>query len=117
MKHAILFLSLIVVTASPAFADQMNLGDLHKICSSPEKEDKAACAFYNLGVMEGAGIGSGVAQDKRHFCIPDGVAGSQLESAVKKAMNADLKAYPKDNDIPAVSFISAVIMHEFPCPK
>ena len=93
----------------------MTLSDLRDICGGTDEASKAACNFYILGATEGAGLGAGVARDKGHFCIPEGVAASDMVLIVKKAMAADLAAFPKDKDMPAVSFVSAAMQHNFPC--
>jgi hypothetical protein len=111
----------------PAAAGQMTLGDLYKLCTSDNEGDKTACRFYILGVFEGASLaGSAGGQDKtsnyqeakdKRFCVPEGLTSAAMELVVKMKMGADLAVYPKDRDMPAVSFLTAVIVQLFPCQR
>jgi hypothetical protein len=40
-----------------------------------------------------------------------------MELTIKTWMGADLAVYPKDRDMPAVSFVTAMIAKQFPCQK
>jgi hypothetical protein len=40
-----------------------------------------------------------------------------MELTVKMKMGADLAVYPEDRDLPAVSFVTAIIAQQFPCQK
>lgn len=111
----------------PAAAEQMTLGDLYKFCTSDNEGDKVACRFYILGVFEGASIAGSVggqdksgnfqeAKDKR-FCVPEDLASSAMELIVKMKMGEDLAVYPKDREMPAVSFLTSLITLQFPCQK
>jgi hypothetical protein len=60
---------------------------------------------------------SDVAKDKGHLCIPEGVSSKQMVLIVKKAMTADLAAFPEDKNMPAVSFVAASMQQAFPCGK
>jgi hypothetical protein len=40
-----------------------------------------------------------------------------MELTIKMKMGTDIAVYPQDRDMPAVSFITAVIAREFPCQK
>ena len=53
-KSLIHVLTLVAVSVLPAIAGQMSVGDLLKLCTSPDEGDKNACTFYILGVTEGA---------------------------------------------------------------
>jgi len=79
-----------------------------------------------LGVFEGAQFGAGTVRDKsgkfqeateKRFCVPEGLTSAAMELAVKMKMGADLAVYPEDRDMPAVSFVTAVIAQQFPCQK
>ena len=109
-----------------ACAAQMKVGDLYKLCTSSNESDKSACTFYILGVFEGAQIAGGTVQDKsgnfqeakdKRFCVPEGLTSGAMELTVKMKMGADLAVYPEDRDMPAVSFVAAVIAKQFPCQK
>ena len=56
------------------------------------------------------------AKDKR-FCVPEGLDSFAMELAVKMKMGEDLAVFPKDRDMPAVSFVTAVMFKQFPCEK
>jgi hypothetical protein len=56
------------------------------------------------------------AKDKR-FCVPEGSHHSAMELTLKMKMGEDLAVYPKNRDMPAVSFVTAVIFKQFPCQK
>src|SRR5205814_7551304 len=49
-KSLIHVLTLVAVSVLPAIAGQMSVGDLLKLCTSPDEGDKNACTFYILGV-------------------------------------------------------------------
>ena len=101
------------------------LGDLYKLCTSSNEGDKNACRFYIFGVFEGAQLVGATedqsgrfqeAKDKR-FCVPEGLTSEAMELTVKMRMGEDLAVYPEDRDMPAVSFVTAVISKQFPCQK
>ena len=96
IRFAILFsVALFALPASPQ-GSQMTLSDLRDICAGTDELPATACKFYILGVTEGLGLGAGAAKDKAHFCIPEGASSQQLVLIVKKAMTADLAAFPQD---------------------
>ncbi len=129
MKYTMLVFLLGAALCGPATGAtgaQMTLGDLHKLCTSPNESDKSACRFYILGVFEGAQTGAETTQDKaghfqerrdKPFCVPEGLASSAMELAVKLKMGSDLAVFPEDRNMPAVSFLIAVITQQFPCQK
>jgi hypothetical protein len=79
---------------APAHAAQMKLSNLNEICASTNNDDKSACQFYILGVTEGTSLAAGVANDKGHFCIPEGVLSTDMVTIVKRAMTKDLAPSP-----------------------
>jgi hypothetical protein len=110
----------------PAAAAQMKVGDLYNLCTSSNESDKSACRFYILGVFEGASLVGGSVQDKsgnfqeakeKRFCVPEGLTGAAMELTVKMKIGSDLAVYPEDRDMPAVSFVTAVMAQQFPCQK
>jgi Rap1a immunity proteins len=119
MKNRFAMLLAVAFLAPPMLrqASQMKLSDLMDICTAGDDGSTSACRFYILGVTEGASIGAGVANDQSHFCIPEGVSSRDMVLTVKKAMPKDLAAFPQDKDMPAVSFVAAVMMRTFPCKK
>jgi hypothetical protein len=119
-------LMLVFVACGPAVAAQMRVADLQKFCNSASEVEKTACSFYIWGVIEGASIGSGTVKDSsgafgearaKPYCVPEGVSKSDIELVVRKKMGEDLAAFPRDRELPAVSFVVAVVAHQFPCGK
>jgi hypothetical protein len=117
MLKPIICASLIAIPF-PALADQarMTVADLQTICAGDDAETGAACKFFILGVVEGASFGEGRQTAGGPLCIAS-VPSSQLVTAVKIAMAADLKAFPQDRSLAAAGFVAAVAMKAFPCPK
>ena len=101
--------------------NQMVVSDLGEFCSAHDDSSISACRFYILGVMEGLGLGSAyeaqTQASKAHFCIPYRTGQSETVSLVKQQMRQDLAMFPQDKTLPAVSFISAVLMKAYPCPR
>jgi hypothetical protein len=99
-------------TPSPS---EMTLVELRDFCSSEAPASRAACKFYIYGVTQGAKFASAVSKDVSHFCIPDEVGNDFVVALVKEQMRHDLAAYPDDAKMPAVSFVSAVLVRQYPC--
>jgi len=126
MKYMACIFMLGTFLCCPAAASQMTLGDLHKLRTSSNEGDKSACRFYILGVFEGAQMVGGIVQDKsgnfqeakdKRFCVPEGLTSAAMELAVKLKMGEDLAVFPEDRNMPAVSFVTAVMLKQFPCQK
>ena len=69
-----------------AATTQINLGRLQTMCAT----DRDSCSLYILGVTEGVRLGAGVANDARHFCIPDDVTQAELTEVVLRMGKVDL---------------------------
>ena len=126
MRHLPRLLILVTMISCPAAAEQMKVGDLYKMCTSSNQIDKTACRFYLLGVFEGASLGTGSVTDKsgtfrelkdKPVCVPEDLSSAAMELVIKMKMGQDLAVYPQDREMPAVSFVFGVIVHEFPCQK
>jgi hypothetical protein len=126
MKYMARVFMLGAALCSLATGAQMTLGDLHKLCTSPNESDKSACRFYILGVFESVQTGAGTMQDKagafqekkdKPFCVPEGLTSTAMELTVKMKMGSDLAVFPEDRNMPAVSFLIAVISQQFACQK
>ena len=126
MKGVTCFLLLARIFCYPAQAAQMKVGDLYRLCTSSDQIDQSACRFYVLGVFEGASLGGGAVRDKsgtfreakdKPFCVPEGLSNAAMELIVKMKMGEDLAVFPQDRELPAVSFVTAVIAHQYPCEK
>ena len=98
---------------SPAETGQMTMRDLQTLCGGHDPGE--ACRFYILGVIEGTGLASGVANDHAHFCMPPGVTQTEIVAVVKRLAAADLARFPEDASMPAVSFIGAALLRTYPC--
>jgi hypothetical protein len=103
------------VSAAPA--QQMTISDLQTICAGTDDEAVAACKFYILGVTEGGGLGNGLAGEKALHCVPEGVPATTMVSMVKNRIGADLARFPDDRSLPAVSFVTAIMIRAYPCPS
>jgi hypothetical protein len=101
-----------VVQAAPV---EMTAADLYSFCNSHDHSMEQACRFYILGVVQGIGIGAGVANDKSHFCVPDDIPGSQLVETFKKTAEVLKKNFPTDMNSPAASIVGAAMVQKFPC--
>jgi hypothetical protein len=109
-----------LANARPAGAadfGQLTLDDLHQLCRDTDQGNQIACQYYILGIAEGTSAAANMAGDKAHFCIPDKLSGTSLVAVVAKSAEKDLSAFPKDASLPAVNFVSAVLLHEYPCAK
>ena len=124
MRNAAYPLSFIFLAGFHAGAAQMTVGDLLKMCTSTDAGDNIACTFYILGVTQGANLVATTAKDasgefreikNKPFCLPDDISSKALEFVVRMKMGEDLAVFPKDGELPAVSFVVAVINKNFPC--
>jgi hypothetical protein len=124
LAYIIMVAALFCKPVEASQATQMTVGDLYKFCTSTNEADQNACRFYILGVFEGAKFSGSTVQDKagnfqeakeKQFCVPDGLTSSAMELTIKLSMGGDLVLFPQDRDLPAVSFITAVIAKRFPC--
>jgi hypothetical protein len=120
MSKWLLPVAFAVVLSAPCQmkAQQLKLSDLSEFCSSSDSGAQMACRFYIFGAMEGLHIGAAAtASNHSHFCVPEGVSISDIDQKVKTLMKQDLDLFPKDRDMPAVSFIAAVIEKAYPCKR
>jgi hypothetical protein len=109
-----------VAHSHSANAKEMTAGDLQQVCSSKNPDVDAPCRFYIMGIVQGITIGLGLADGKvaaGRPCIPDDLQDSKLETLVKAKLGADLMVNPEDKDLPAASFVGAVIGTTFRCSK
>jgi hypothetical protein len=109
-----------VAHSHPANAKEMTAGDLQQICGSKNPDVDAPCRFYIMGIVQGITIGLDMADGKVAVgrpCIPDDLQDTKLETLVKAKLGADLMVNPEDKDLPAASFVGAVIGTTFRCSK
>jgi len=126
MKSALYAATFMILACFHAGAAQMTIGDLLKMCTSTDAGDNVACTFYILGVSQGANLVATTAKDpsgefreikNKPFCLPDDISSKALEFVVRMKIGEDLAVFPKDGELPAVSFVVAVINKNFPCRK
>jgi hypothetical protein len=111
-------LASIAPTVPAVAADVMTLADLRAMCATPETEQQAACRFFILGAFQGLENAGGAAlgvdgkfyerKAGKTFCVPDNLSQSVMVQKVVNLANADLKAFPEDVSMPAISFIAAL---------
>lgn len=116
MKAIITALVLMASVMAPkAFAGRMTTADLISICGGSEEVTQNACKFYILGVTEGTSLAAGLAADKGHFCIPEGVTATEMVLVFRRVVQQDIRAFPADLEMPAVSMVGAIMQREYPC--
>ena len=118
LKRLALALSILALT--PVSADAtglMTLGDLQQICTAADEPNQNACQFFIFGVALGADTAAAQLGDHTHYCLPDNTSEAAITFMVKKAIGEDLMFFPKDRELPAVSFVMAAVMKSFPCGK
>lgn len=104
-----------VAVPARAAGHVMTVSELQHLCTASDEGSKSVCEFYILGIAQGAALAANLAGDKTHFCLPDDTSALTIEFAVKKAIGEDLMFFPKDQDLPAVSFVAAAVQKAFPC--
>lgn len=111
-----------------ASTGEFTVKDLQELCAVPSSDElgKAACSFFIFGAFQGLDIGSAQKEPgsnklqeskSKTFCVPDGLPKDTMVSHVMKMMKWDLANYPEDRNMPAISFIAAVIVKDFPCKR
>ena len=119
MRKLITVLALVALTCTHAIhavaSSEMTAADLYSFCNSKDSNIKLACGLYILGVVQGIGVATGVANDKEHFCIPDDISTSQLVAIFQKTAQKLKQAYPNDMNMPAIGMVGSAMVHEFPC--
>lgn len=121
----LVLIALFVPTLPTAAADQMTLSDLRSMCAPFDADGKTACRFYILGAFEGLRMAGSMEptakkvyserSEKKQFCVPDNIPQSAMVARVIKLADADVKAFPADANMPAISFIGSVISTSYPC--
>jgi hypothetical protein len=84
VKNIMAVLALVLLTPQTAIADQMTTADLIELCDGRVTEE--GCRLYILGVTEGASLAAGLAEDKAHFCIPEGVTATEMALIFKRVI-------------------------------
>ena len=113
-------LALSLLALSPVSADAagpMTLADLQQMCIATDEPSQNACQFFIFGVALGADTAAAQLGDHTHYCVPERMSAQAITFAVKKAIGEDLMFFPKDREMPAVSFVMAAVMKSFPCDK
>jgi hypothetical protein len=131
--RSLIALSILLASAAPTVpamaADTMTrpmtLGELRKMCAASDAEGQAACRFFILGAFQGLnlagrstpGAGGQFTERKegKTFCVPEDLPQSAMVQKIVSYADVDMKAFPADAYMPAISFISAVIAKSYPC--
>jgi Rap1a immunity proteins len=102
-------------TTDPPIPHQITLAELKQLCGTPGSSIGDACHFYIWGLTEGASLAAEQAADLTHLCLPEGVSSGYVVELVRKKIIEDLSVFPKDKEMPAVSFVLAVVDRAYPC--
>jgi hypothetical protein len=111
--------------AFAAAAPTMTLGDLRDLCATSEAVGQAACRFFILGAFSGLSLAGSTTpgadghfnerKGGKTFCVPDDLPQSVMVQKVVSLADADVKLFPADADMPAISFVASVIVKRYPC--
>lgn len=128
--QSIIALSVLVASAAltaPAMAADvmtLTLADLQGMCAAPDAVGQTACRFFILGAFQGLRMAGSVTLAVDHFnerktgktfCVPDDLPQGVMVQKVVSFADADVRAFRDDATMPAISFISAVIVKSYPC--
>jgi hypothetical protein len=126
--RSIIALSLLLASAVPTVSamavDVMTLADLREMCVASDAQRQAACRFFILGAFQGLSLAGSSVPEAGHFierkagktfCIPDDLPQNVMVQKVVSFADADMKMFPADAKMPAISFIGAVIVKIYPC--
>jgi hypothetical protein len=127
--RSIIALSVLLASAAPTVpamaAGAMTLADLREMCAASDAEGQAACRFFIMGAFQGLQMagsvtpGAGGQFNERKagktFCVPDDLPQSVMVQKVVNFADADVKAFPADASMPAISFVASVVVKSYPC--
>jgi Rap1a immunity proteins len=120
------FVCMVIVSFTPAHAEELSTGQVYAFCISKDEVARTACRFFILGAVLGINLGDGavMGSDKQyrersrtHFCIPDDIENSTMVSVFQNMVDLDVKKYPEDLKLPAISFVDAAMNRAYPCTK
>jgi hypothetical protein len=120
----LLTLAALTVPATAADGMTLTLADLRGMCAASDSEGQAACRFFILGAFQGLRLAGGVVpvsgrfnerKDGKAFCVPDNLPQNVMVQKVVSFADADVRVFPADANMPAISFVGAVIMQSYPC--
>jgi hypothetical protein len=116
----------VLLAAAPSVPPVMTLGDLREMCAAKDAVEQAACRFFILGAFQGLGLAGAATpgagghfnerMEGKTFCIPDDLPQSVMVQKVISFADADVKVFPDDANMPAISFVGTVITKSYPCP-
>ena len=109
--------ALAILISPAAIGQELKAVDLYTFCVSTSPIVQNVCSKYILGAVQGISLAAGKLGDKKTFCVPEDVSESVFVDTFVRTARADLAAYPQDKDIPAISMVGSVIVHNFPCPQ
>ena len=117
-------LAISMATSERVFADQLTVDDIYSICTGSAADVQAACKTYLVGAFEGISLAGGselkngqfvLRTQEKQFCVPDNLPSSAMRELVLNRISADLKKFPEDKKLPAISFIAAIIVKTYRC--
>jgi hypothetical protein len=122
---ALLTISGIGAAFAAAAPPVMTLADLREMCAASDAAGHAACRFFIMGAFQGLSLAGGATQGAdghfnerkaaKTFCVPDDLPQSVMVQKVVSLADADVKVFPADADMPAISFVASVVVHSYPC--
>jgi hypothetical protein len=76
-------------------------------------------AFEGLGLAGSVTPGAGGQFNEREagktFCVPDDLPQNVMVQKVVSFADADVRAFPADANMPAISFVASVVVKSYPC--
>ena len=110
---------------APAATGVLTLKDLNDMCSASDDVSQTGCNLFILGAVQGLSLADGSTlqsgqyiekKSGRHYCVPDDTANAVMRDKVLAMIPMDLKAWPDDAQMPAISWVGAAITKAWSCP-
>lgn len=105
MRRLIFVLS--ILAAWPAYATEMNAGQLLNYCSQKD----FFCNGFIYGITE---MPTTMPEGTFKFCV-GGRGNGEVVDAVTKWMNVDFLKYPDDRNTAAIAMVVGILMAQYPC--
>jgi len=106
--------------AACATEQVMSAQDLQQLCSDTDHVSVNVCRVYILGVAQGIELGLNIA-DRRtpaaRACVPQSLAGEDLELTLKRKLAQHLAAFPAHGTRDAAAVLATLLAGAFPCSK
>jgi hypothetical protein len=104
-----------LATGASSEPPAMSAADLGQLCTGSDHVSRNTCRVYILGVTQGIAVGIRIADGKTpggRPCVPPGVSGEELESAVKHRLE---NAGSANGQQEAAGFIARALVAAYPC--